>query len=154
MAVSPPGGLPSGSRRAPPRRPWTPRQLGIRVGGIFLAGVLVVVLHFTGTLDRLQQRFFPQPVNWSNDYAVVEHLRDEVTRDGLTHDAKDCLLFIINGNDPPEAQRIQVMEKHSGACPGVRGQLPRLFTLKIDRTKGVAESDQGTPGSFHSLPNP
>lgn len=119
-----------------------------------LCGVLVVVLHFTGTLDRLQQRFLPRPVNWSNDYAVVEHLRDEVVRDGLTHDAKECLLFIINGNDPMEAQRIQVMEKHSGTCPGARGQLPKLFTLKIDRVKGEVESDQGTPGIFHPLATP
>lgn len=134
-----------------PRSPWTPRQLGTRIAAIVLAGVLVVVLHFTGLLDTLQRRVFPAQVDWKNDYSVVEHLRDRVVRDGLTHDAKDCLLFIINGNDPPEAQRFQVMEKHNAACPGPRGQLPRLFTLKVDRSKGRVETDQGSEGQFHPL---
>ncbi len=117
-----------------------------------LAGALVVVLHFTGVLPRLQGRFFPEPVDWHNDYKTVEHLRDQVVTSGLTHDAKDCLLFIINGNDAPSAQRFEVMEKHSGACPGQRGQLPHLFTLRVDREHGVVETDQGSPGRFHAMP--
>ena len=116
------------------------------------AGLLVVVLHFTGLLDQLQRRIFPPRVNWNNDYSVVEHLRTRVTRDGLTHDAPDCLLFIINGNDPPDAQRIRVMEKHNASCPGTPGELPRLFTLRVDRAAGSVQTDQGSPGQYHPLP--
>ncbi|WP_240759251.1 hypothetical protein [Lichenicoccus roseus] len=130
----------------------TRRQLGTRIAAIVLAGALVVVLHFTGVLPRLQSRFFPDPVNWHNDYSTVEHLRSQVVSDGLTHDRKDCLLFIINGNDAPSSQRFQVMEKHSGTCPGQRGQLPLLFTLRVDRDHGVVETDQGSPGRFHPMP--
>lgn len=146
-----PRGGPTGSRTAP--TPWTARQLWTRIAAILSAGALVVVLHFTGWLDALQRRVFPTRIDWRNDYSVVEHLRDRVIRDGLTHDAKDCLVFIINGNDPPEAQRIDVMEKHNAACPGARGQLPRLFTLRVDRSKGAVQTDQGTPGQFHPLPD-
>lgn len=146
-------GTGSGPRRPPPRRPWTPRQLGTRIAAIFLAGVLIVVLHFTGLLDTLQRRVLPERINWNNDYAVVEHLRDRVVRDGLTHDAGACLLFIINGNDPAEAQRFRVMEKHNARCPGTHGELPLLFTLRVDRSRGAVEDDQGSPGQFHPLPD-
>ena len=137
---------------APPPRPWTPRQLAARIGVIALSGVLIVVLHFTGTLDALQRRIFPEPVHWRDDYSVVEHLRDRVVRDKLTRDAPDCLLFIINGNDPPEAQRIRVMEKHNAHCPGPPGVLPRLFTLRIDRSRGLVEDDRDSPGQFRATP--
>ena len=152
MAAPAPPGTGRTAGRKPPARPWSRRQLGTRVAAIGLAGVLVVLLHFTGLLDGLQRRLFPPPVNWANDYAVVEHLRDQVVDDGLTRDAKACLLFIINGDDPPEAQRIRVMEKHNAGCPGTAGQLPKLFTLRVDRTKGVVENDQGSPDQFHAMP--
>ena len=139
--------------RPPPRSPWTSRQLGIRIAAIMLFGVLIVVLHFTGILDALQRRFFPERIDWNSDYAVVEHLRDRVVRGGLTHDAADCLLFIINGNDPAEAQRIRVMEKHNATCPGARGELPLLFTLRVDRPGHAIQDDQGSPGRFHPLPD-
>jgi hypothetical protein len=142
---------PAGSR--PTAAPWTARQVWTRIVAIVGAGVLAVVLHFTGLLDTLQRRIFPARVNWNNDYSVVEHLRDRVVRDGLTHDPKDCLVFIINGNDPPEAQRMDLMEKHNATCPGPRGQLPKLFTLRVDRSKGTVETDQGTPGQFHAMPD-
>ena len=131
--------------------PWSRRQLRTRVAAIVAAGVLVVVLHFTGLLDVLQRRIFPPPVHWASDYSVVEHLRGQVIARGLTHDAPDCLLFIINGNDPPEAQHIRVMEKHNAACPGTPGELPRLFTLLVDRGAGSVQSDDGSPGRFHPL---
>ena len=146
MATSvrrPPGGPRGGAS--------TPRQLRTRIVAIVAAGVLIVVLHFTGVLDQLQRRIFPPRIDWNNDYSVVEHLRGQVVSDGLTHDAPDCLLFIINGNDPAEAQRIQVMEKHTGACPGTRGQLPLLFTLRVDRPAGTVQTDKGSPGQFHPL---
>ena len=143
---------PTAAPAAPSPRPWTPRQLAARIGVIALSGVLIVVLHFTGTLDALQRRIFPPPVHWNDDYSVVEHLRDRVVRDGLTRDAQDCLLFIINGNDALDAQRIRVMEKHNAHCPGPTGVLPRLFTLRVDRSRGLVEDDRGSPGQFHPTP--
>ncbi len=83
---------------------------------------------------------------------MVEHLRRLVVQRGLTGDRKECLLFVINGNDPPQAQRMQVWEKHTGGCPGAHGQLPVLFTLRVDRDRHSVQTDQGSPGHFHALP--
>ena len=143
---------------APPRRPArqatppsTRRQLRTRILAIVAAGALVLVLHFTGLLDALQRRIFPPRVDWANDYSTVEHLRGQVIADRLTDAAPNCLLFIINGNDPPEAQHIRVMEKHNAACPGTPGQLPLLFTLLVDRSAGTVQTDQGNPSHFRPL---
>lgn len=135
----------------PPPRRWTPRQLWTRIAAIFGLGATVVVLHFAGLLDPLLQRLAPARVDWRNDYATVEHLRGDVVRRGLVHVPRACLLFIINGNDPPQAQRLQVMQKPGTGCPPTHGELPKLFTLRVDRTKGLVESDLGSPGSFHPL---
>lgn len=142
----------NGPGNAPGRRPWTQRQLWLRIAAIFAAGALVAVLHFTGTLDRLQHRLFPPRVDWKNDYSVAQYLRDRVVDSGLTTDSKDCLLFIINGNDPLDAQRFRVVEKSTGKCPGPRGKLLQLFTLRIDRNAGTVQTDNGSPGMFHPLP--
>ena len=138
-------------RRPRARRRSSPRQLRTRIIAIVAAGALVVVLHFTGLLDELTRRVFPPRIDWNNDYSVVEHLRAEVIADGLTRDAPDCLLFIIDGNDPPQSQRIRVMEKHNAACPGTPGELPRLFTLRVDRAAHTVQTDHGSPGQFHPL---
>ena len=141
---------------APARPVITPRRLAVRIAGIVCVGVAIVVLHFTGVLGTLQQRLFPPPVDWNRDYAVVEHLRDLVVRDGLTRDRKACLLFVINGNDPPQAQRIQVWQKRIKGCPtqpgATKGALPVLFTLRVDREHHTVQDDQGSPGQFHALP--
>ncbi len=123
-----------------------------RVLVALLAGLVLLALQRSGLLDRLSGSAFPSALDWSGDYPLVEHLRRLVVRDGLTHDSPDCLLFVINGNDPPDASRMDVMEKHSGACPGTRGQLPKLFTLKVNRVAHSVQSDAGSPGSFHPLP--
>ncbi len=145
--------------RSPARSPsLAPRQVASRIIAIVAVGVLVVVLHFTGVLDRLQRQLFPPKLDWHQDYAVVEHLRDLVVQDGLTTDRKACLLFVINGNDPSDAQRIQVWEKRSGGCAPAgaapaasRGPLPVLFTLRVDRDHGTVQSDRGSPGQFHDV---
>jgi len=136
---------------ARPAAAWTPRQLRTRIAAIVMIGALIVVLHFTGALDSFVQRIAPPRVDWSNDYATVEHLRVDVVRRGLAKLPKQCLLFIINGNDPPTAQRMQVMQKPGQGCPATHGQLPRLFTLRVDRTHGTVETDAGSPGNFHPL---
>lgn len=118
-----------------------------------VAGVAMLLVARTGLLDRgMQQLGLAAPLDWSNDYQLVEHLRGVVVRRGLTHDAGDCLLFIIDGNDPPNAMRMRVMEKHSGSCPGTRGELPQLFTLRVDRLGRTVQTDAGSPGHFHPLP--
>ena len=119
--------------------------------GLF-AGLGLLVLERVGALDQLTGGALGPGFDWNNDYQLVEHLRTVVVRRGLTHDAKDCLLFIVNGNDAPNAQRMQVMEKHSGTCPGPRGSLPRLFTLRVDRVSHTVETDSGSPDQFHPLP--
>ena len=135
----------------------TPRRLAVRIAGILCVGVAIVVLHFTGVLGGLQRRLFPPPVDWNRDYSVVEHLRTLVVRDGLTTDSKACLLFVINGNDPPQAQRIQVWQKRSPGCPkqagSMKGALPVLFTLRVDRDHHTVQDDQGSPGHFHDMPH-
>ncbi len=140
---TPPG---SGTRRSPRTR------LVQRVLVALLAGLALLGLQRFGLLDRLSGGAMPRGLDWSNDYQLVEQLRRVVVRNGLTHDSGDCLLFVINGNDPPDASRMDVMEKHSGACPGTRGQLPKLFTLKVDRVAHAVQDDAGSPGSFHPLP--
>ena len=140
---APPG---RGIRRSPRAR------LLQRVLVALLAGLALVALQRFGLLDRLSGGAMPRGLDWSNDYQLVEQLRRVVVRNGLTHDSGDCLLFVINGNDPPDASRMDVMEKHSGACPGTRGQLPKLFTLKVDRVAHAVQDDAGSPGSFHPLP--
>ena len=122
-----------------------------RVLVALMAGLALLALQRFGLLDRLSGGALSN-LDWSSDYPLVEHLRRQVVRDGLTHDSPDCLLFVINGNDPPDASRMDVMEKHSGSCPGTRGQLPRLFTLKVNRVAHSVGSDAGSPGSFHPLP--
>lgn len=143
------------SRNRPPSAPSSPSpriRFRSRILIAVLGALALLVLARTGLLDRGLGQLAPQQLNWSNDYQLVEHLRDEVVRRGLTHDAKDCLLFIINGNDPPDASRLEVMEKHSGSCPGARGQLPKLFTLKVDRLAHSVQTDAGSPGQFHPMP--
>jgi hypothetical protein len=143
----PPGRRPPGRRRATPRA-----RIVQRVLIALMAGLALLVLERMGLLNRLSAGVMPAQLNWSNDYQLVEYFRTVVVQDGLTHDAKDCLLFVINGNDPPNAVRMEVLEKHSGSCPGTRGQLPKLFTLKVDRLAHSVQTDAGSPGLFHPLP--
>lgn len=142
-----PGGV------TPGRRKLSPRSRAIRrILLALLIGLSVLMLERTGLVEQWLGQLQPSHLDWRNDYQLVEQLRTLVVRKGLTHDRKDCLLFIIDGNDPPTGTRMQVMEKHSGTCPGTPGQLPRLFTLKVDRLAHQVQSDAGSPGQFHPLP--
>ncbi|GAN68170.1 hypothetical protein [Acetobacter orleanensis] len=114
--------------------------------------VLVIVLAKSGVLDTLTDRYTFRPESWFDDTALVRHLRVTVTHNGMTQIKPDCLLFVVNGNDPPTASRIDVMQKTSGSCPGPKGELPKLFTLRIDRMNHVIMSDQGSPTLFHPIP--
>lgn len=137
-----------------PRPRQSPKaRLIRRVLIALMAGLGLVVLERAGVLDTLSRPgFLPSRIDWTNDYALIEHLRGDVVDRGLTKDAKECLLFIVNGNDPPNAVRMKVMEKHSGTCPGDKGTLPLLFTLRVDRLGHTVQTDAGSPGLFHTLP--
>ncbi|GBQ24133.1 hypothetical protein AA0472_1320 [Acetobacter estunensis NRIC 0472] len=114
--------------------------------------VLMIVLAKTGALDRMLDRYTFKPMSWFDNNALVQHLRVTVTHNGMTGDRADCLLFIVNGDTPPQATLIDVMEKHSGSCPVPDGSLPKLFTLRVDRPAQRVETDQGSPGLFHPIP--
>lgn len=123
-----------------------------RLAIVLPLSLMMILLAKTGTLDRLVDSYTFKPASWFDDTALVQHLRLKVTHNGMTHDRPDCLLFVVNGNDAPTASRIDVMEKHSGTCPGPKDDLPKLFTLRVDRLNRIVYSDQGSPGAFHPIP--
>ncbi|GAN86740.1 hypothetical protein LU298_15740 [Komagataeibacter intermedius] len=135
------------------RGPVTLKQRIVRrVLMIVPMAALVFLVGRMGWLDQAADRLTFSRTSWFDNTALVEHFRTIVTHNGMTSDSKDCLLFVVNGNDPPDATRIDVMEKHSGKCPGDRSTLPRLFTLQIDRVDQQAQTDWQSPGVFHPLP--
>ncbi|KAA8385658.1 hypothetical protein FOH24_15905 [Acetobacter tropicalis] len=140
----------------PPRGPLKKRSLRQhivrRLALVLPITVLMIVLAKSGMIDTLTDRYTFRPESWFDDSALVRHLRVVVTHNGMSHDRPDCLLFVVNGNDPPNASRIDVMQKHSGTCPGPKGDLPKLFTLQVDRMNRIIQSDQGSPGTFLPLP--
>ncbi|GAB6966282.1 hypothetical protein JCM25156A_03190 [Komagataeibacter kakiaceti JCM 25156] len=148
----------------PPTPPATPRltrrrapltlrrRILRRVFMIVPMAALVFLVGRMGWLDQAADKLTFSRMSWFDNTALVEHFRTIVTHNGMTSDAKDCLLFVLNGNDPPDATRIDVLEKHSGACPGDRNTLPHLFTLQIDRLGQTAQTDWQSPGLFHPLP--
>lgn len=105
----------------------------------------------TGPLARLEARIFPPRVDWSNDYAMVQELRRRIAADGLSEAKPNCLLFIINGNDPPADTRVRVLAKHNADCGGDPKTMPDLFLVKVDRSKGTALADAGQRGQFKPL---
>lgn len=139
-----------------PRGPFKNRTLRQhilrRLALVLPISLLVIVLAKSGVLDTMADRYTFKPESWFEDTALVRHLRVLVTHNGMSHDRPDCLLFVVNGNDAPTATRIDVMQKHSGTCPGPKDELPKLFTLRIDRLNKVIMSDQGSPGTFHPIP--
>ncbi|MBS1000974.1 hypothetical protein JK169_08090 [Acetobacter persici] len=138
--------------RGPFRKRTLRQHVLRRLALVVPISVLVIVLAKTGTLDTLTDRYTFRPESWFDDTALVRHLRVMVTHNGMTPIKPDCLLFIVNGNDPPTASRIDVMQKTSGSCPGPKGDLPKLFTLRIDRMNRIIMSDQGSPNTFHPIP--
>lgn len=119
--------------------------------------LLAVVAARMGWLDQAADQITFRHANWFDDTALVEHFRTVVTHNGMTDLPGRCVLFIVNGNDPPDATRFDVMAKHSGSCPGakdpaLKNTLPRLFTLRVDRVDQTVQTDWGSPGTFHSLP--
>lgn len=139
-------------QRGPFRKRTLRQHVLRRMALVVPISVLMIVLAKTGVIDTLTDRYTFRPESWFDDTALVRHLRVVVTHNGMTNIKPDSLLFVVNGNDPPTGSRIDVMQKTSGSCPGPKGELPKLFTLRIDRMNHVIMSDQGSPTQFHPMP--
>ncbi|GAJ29908.1 hypothetical protein AA0498_0983 [Acidomonas methanolica] len=138
-----------GSGRGKPR---TMRQHIIRRLLVVLpASLLMVVLMKTGVLDVAADRMTFDKLAWFDDTKLVEHLRILVTHNGMTDEPGRCLVFIVNGNDPLNAQRIDVMAKHIKGCPDPDGKPQMLFTIRVDKADRELQTDHGTPGVFHPM---
>lgn len=147
---------PAPAATGPKRGPFAKRTLRQhvlrRLAMVLPLTLLMIVLAKSGILERMVDRYTFSAQSWYDDTALVQHLRLKVTQNGMTHDRPDCLLFVVNGNDQPTASRIDVMEKSTGSCPAPKGELNKLFTLKVDRMNRTVLSDQGSPGQFHLIP--
>lgn len=147
---------PKQSTTTPKRGPFAKRTLRQhvlrRLAMVLPLTVLMIGLAKSGILERMVDRYTFSAQSWYDDTALVQHLRLKVTQNGMTHDKPDCLLFVVNGNDQPTASHIDVMEKSTGGCPAPKGDLPKLFTLQVDRMNRTILSDQGSPGVFHPIP--
>ena len=141
-----------GAKRGPFAKRTLRQHILRRLAMVLPLTVLMLVLAKSGILERMVDRYTFSAQSWYNDTALVQHLRLKITQNGMTHDRPECLLFVVNGNDQPTASRIDVMEKSTGTCPAPKGELNRLFTLKVDRMNRIILSDQGSPGLFHPIP--
>lgn len=156
--MSSPSGPPAGKK--PPRRfgegPYKGRTIRQHIMRRLLLvvpiSVLMIVLARTGAMDRVVDHYTFKPMSWFDNTALVQHLRVTVTHNGMTGDRPECLLFVVDGDSPPTATKIDVLEKHSGSCPNPDKSLPKLFTLRVNRPAQLVETDQGTPDSFHPIP--
>ncbi len=143
-----------GFSRGGAARPMTPGRL-LRRMGLVAALTVAVFLTERGTFQRVSDGIFGPRIDWRSDYQVSEHLYDLIVRRHLTDVSRACLLLIIRGEDPPEAQRFDVFERPTKACMGPDAAtlhaMPRLFGLRVDRDTGTVVTDSGTPGRFHPL---
>lgn len=115
------------------------------------ASVLMIVLMKAGVLDVAADKMTFNKLAWFDDTKLVEHLRVLVTHNGMTSQPGKCLVFIVNGNDPPQATRIDVMAKHIKGCPEPDKEPEKLFTIRVDKADRELATDQGTPGKFRPM---
>ena len=142
------------SRGGAAARPLTPGRL-LRRMGLVAALTVAVFLTERGAFQRVCDRVFGPRIDWHSDYQVSEYLYNLIVRRRLTDVPRPCLLLIIRGEDPPQAQRFDVFERPTKACMGADAAtshtMPRLFGLRVDRDTGVVVTASGTPGRFHPL---
>lgn len=122
---------------------------------------LMIILAQNDIMETLIDRYtFNKPQSWFDNPALIRHLRLLITHNGMTSAKPECLLFIIHGNDPITASRIDVLEKKSPPCshtnhehhPSLLSPLPHhLFTLRVNRLHQNIETDQNSPGIFHPI---
>ena len=143
-----------GTPGRPPARPMSARRLAARM--LLVAALTAAVfLSQRGAFERMTGQLFGGRVNWHSDYAMSEHLYDQIVRHRLTDAPRACLLLNIHGEDPPDATNLDVFERPTPACMGADAgklhALPRLFGLRVDRDSGTVVTDSGTPNHFHAL---
>lgn len=141
-----------GNLRRPPRKSRTLKQhLFRRLLVVIPASLLMVVLMKSGWLDFAADHMTFDKLSWFDNTKLVEHLRILVRHDGLTDEPANCLIFIVNGDDPPNAMRVDVMGKHVGNCPNPDKSFPKLFTVKVDKPNRELFTDAGSPGIFRPM---
>ncbi|BAT19317.1 MULTISPECIES: hypothetical protein [Asaia] len=146
---SQPGAPRLGSGR---RKPRTLKQhLLRRLIVLVPASLLAILVMKMGWLDQAADKIQFDRLAWFDNTKLVEHLRVMVTHNGMTDVPAKCLVPILNGNDPPDATRIDFMQRSNDGCPGKPGTFDRLFTIKVNRADRMLATDQGTPGRFHAM---
>lgn len=122
---------------------------------------LMIILAQNDIIETLIDHYtFNKPQSWFDNPTLIRHLRLLITHNGMTSNKPKCLLFIIHGDDPITATRIDVLEKQSPPCshnardphPSLLSPLPHhLFTLRINRLQQSIETDQNSIGNFHPI---
>ncbi|WP_438382052.1 hypothetical protein ABHV46_14395 [Asaia sp. BMEF1] len=144
-----PGAAKLGSGR---RKPRTLKQhLLRRLIVLVPVSLLAVLVMKMGWLDQAADKIQFDRLAWFDNTKLVEHLRVMVTHNGMTDVPPKCLVPIINGNDPPDATRVDFMQRSNDGCPGKAGTFDRLFTIKVNRADRLLATDQGSPGRFHAM---
>ncbi|GBR07374.1 MULTISPECIES: hypothetical protein [Asaia] len=134
------------------RKPRTLKQhLLRRLVVLVPVSLLAIVVMKMGWLDQAADKIQFDRLAWFDNTKLVEHLRVMVTHNGMTTVPAKCLVPIINGNDPPEATRVDFMQRSNDGCPGKAGTFDRLFTIKVNRADRLLATDQGSPGRFHAM---
>ena len=122
---------------------------------------LMIILAQNNVIETLIDHYtFNKPQSWFDNPALIRHLRLLITHNDMTSNKPECLLFIIHGDDPITATRIDVLEKQSPTCshntddshPPLFPPLPhRLFTLRVNRLQQSIEIGQNSIGNFHPI---
>ncbi|AOX19626.1 hypothetical protein [Kozakia baliensis] len=134
------------------RKPRTLRQhIARRLLVLVPASLLAVVVMKMGWLEQAADRLQFDKLAWFDNTKLVEHLRVTVTHDGLTDVPSRCLVPVLNGDDPPNATRVDFMSKGTKGCPAKPGSFEKLFTIKVDRADRILYTDAGSPGQFRLL---
>lgn len=145
-------GLGAGRNGLRPRKPRTLKQHLIRrLLVVIPASLLMIVVMKTGWLDMAADRLTFNKLAWFDNTKLVEHLRVLVRHNGMTDEPARCLVFLVNGDDPPTAMRVDVMAKHTEGCPHPDKKPQQLFTVRVDKVDRMLTTDAGSPGVFHPM---
>lgn len=113
--------------------------------------ILMIILAKTGTIEYLIDHYSFTSESWFSDPALTQHLRVVLTHSHKVNLKPQCILFVVNGNDPLNRTRIEVVEKNAKGCPAYGHDIKKLFTLQVDRINKLIFSDQNSTGQFHEL---
>lgn len=109
----------------------------------------VLLSYYMGWLDAVIDQSIRQKVNWFDDTKMVEYLRNRTINDKIVTTRPSCLVFIVNGNAPPEVTDVQVREKHNKECSDTSNDFPLLFTFRVNRVNGTIQIDRNSSNHFY-----